>query len=155
MCPCVPVSGMSLACRGFWGSTFSVIICVPALCVSVCLFLCLWDMCLALLLVEVENRKVAAASLCLSRDHRALGSSPGQESCWTRWLFLKFLTSSSSSHHLCGRLTLAGCQAHRQLFSHCPFHTGQGEKIRRKILWSNIKEEKSFTDYHSRQNRLD
>lgn len=100
MCPCVPVSGMSLACRGFWGSTFSVIICVPALCVSVCLFLCLWDVCSALLLVEVENRKVAAASLCLSRDHRSLGSSPGQESCWTRWLFLKFLTSSSSSHHV-------------------------------------------------------
>lgn len=56
----------------------SVTICVSVLCVCgrarLFVHLCLWNICEALLLVESETRKAAAASLSLDRDLESLGT---------------------------------------------------------------------------------
>lgn len=54
----------------------------------------------------------------------------------------------------CGCSTLAGHQMLTQMFSHSPFLTVWGKKIRCKNSWVKIRTGKSLTYYHHGQNRL-
>lgn len=56
--------------------------------------------------------------------------------------------------HMCGGLTLASCQTPIQPLSYFPFSTGQGEKVRWKILWVGTRTGRSLTKYIQRQHRV-
>lgn len=64
---------------------------------------------------------------------------------------LMFYDKCEHLNHLCGGLTLAGCQMHSHSFS----SIGWGEKIRRKSLWVEIKAGRSLTSYCGGSNSFD
>jgi len=54
----------------------------------------------------------------------------------------------------CGGLSLAGCQMLTKMLSQSPSSTGQGEKIRWRRSWLDIKTWTSLIHYHHRQKKL-
>lgn len=85
-----------------------------------------------------------------------LTSSPSLEICCFLWKMYWWnpYNAPTCIEHICGGLTLASCQTPTQPLSYFPFSTGQGEKLRGKILWVGTRTGRSLTKYIQGQHRI-